>query len=424
MQNWDKNAFHAAWLRHDAQARVKAATDDLLVATAAAETLDGLAGVDTVTYARSNAGVTVQLLTGLGHGGFAAGDQLVSIENLNGSTHDDILGGDGKANTLNGGKGDDALNGHAGNDTLRGGDGNDHLTGGSGADVLAGNAGNDWINYYASASYIRVSLLTGEGSGGDAEGDTISGVENILGSRHSDALGGNGSANVLYGDDGNDVLRGLGGNDVLRGGRGGDRLEGGEGIDWATYAGATDGVTVDLTTGRGYGNEAAGDRLSGIENIEGSNHNDVLTGDDGANTLYGGNGLDTLHGGGGEDRLSGGDGSDFLTGGSGIDIIRGGDGNDLIDAGTGRDIISGGAGNDTIYGGPDPDIICYDAAWNELTATYDGHDYSIWVEAPDGTDHIYTALTIATTTGTYRYDVPTATWVFDSAMTSADWLAG
>ena len=52
------------------------------------------------------------------------------------------------------------------------------------------------------------------------------------------------------------------------------------------------------------------------------------------------------------------------------------------------------------------------------------NDYSIWVVAPDGTDHIFSALTIATLSGTWRYDVPTATWVMDSDTTSADWIAG
>ena len=54
---------------------------------------------------------------------------------------------------------------------------------------------------------------------------------------------------------------------------------------------------------------------------------------------------------------------------------------------------------------------------------YDGRDYSIWVEAPDGRDHVFTALTFATTTGTWRFDVPTQSWRHVSDMTGHDWLA-
>ena len=94
-----------------------------------------------------------------------------------------------------------------------------------------------------------------------------------------------------------------------------------------------------------------------------------------------------------------------------------------LDAGTGEDIVFGGAGNDTIYGGPDPDVICYNFKASDISFSYNGSDYSIWVDAPDGSDHIFTALTIATTTGTYRFDVPTQTWNFDASMTTADWMA-
>ena len=397
--------------------------EDRLRALAGAELPDGGTGRDLVTYMDSTAAVAVKLATGLGYGGYAEGDWLISIENLTGSIFNDRLSGDDRSNVLKGGAGDDALGGNGGNDRLLGGDGNDHLTGGSGADTLIGGDGDDWIHYYDSPAAVTVSLQTHKGSGGHAEGDSINSVENIHGSRHDDVLTGNAADNLIYGDSGNDTLRGRDGNDVLRGGVGADVLNGGRGIDWASYADARDGVVVDLAAGTGSHGEALGDRLVAIENLQGSAHNDVLTGDGGANVLTGGNGYDTLHGEGGNDRLDGGRHKDFLTGGDGEDKILGGSGDDLIDGGTGRDVIKGGAGDDIIYGGPDPDVICYDFAWEDITATYVGSDYSIWVDAPDGRDHIFTALTIATTTGTYRFDVPTKAWVNESAMTGDDWLA-
>ena len=150
---------------------------------------------------------------------------------------------------------------------------------------------------------------------------------------------------------------------------------------------------------------------------------DTLRGDDGNDVLPGCGGSDTLHGLGGDDWLSGGKGRDFILGGSGEDIILGGRGGDTIDAGTGSDLVKGGAGNDLIYGGPDPDVIIYDFAWEDITATYDGSDYSIWIAAPDGLDHVFSALTFATQTGTYRFDVPAQEWVYVSAMTGDGWLA-
>lgn len=255
--------------------------------------------------------------------------------------------------TLDGESGNDTLFGAAGDDTLSGAAGNDTLTGGTGADKLQGGIGRDLASYASSSAGVWVDLTTGKGFGGDAEGDSLTGIEDLQGSGFNDTLLGNSRNNRLIGGNGNDTLNGEGGNDVLNGGRGGDILEGGDGDDMA----------------------------------------------------------------------AGGSGNDFMTGSAGVDTMLGGGGDDLIDAGTGSDIIMGGAGHDTIYGGPDPDVIIYGFSWEQLTVTYDGPTYSFIVTAPDGTDRIYSALTFATTTGTYYFDVPTLTFVYQSAMTGDDWLA-
>ncbi len=199
-------------------------------------------------------------------------------------------------------------------------------------------------------------------------------------------------------------------------------FDGGSGGDIVSYAQSTGAIDVSLITGQGEGGFADGDTYRSIESIEGSAWNDVIEGNNSRNLLAGLAGSDTIHGNGGNDTIRGNAGDDFLTGEDGQDRIIGGAGNDTIDAGTGRDLILGGAGNDTIYGGPDPDVICYYFKASDMTFRYDASDYSIWVEAPDGTDHIFSALTIATTTGTYRFDVPTETWVYDASMTTADWV--
>ena len=71
---------------------------------------------------------------------------------------------------------------------------------------------------------MSVNLATGAVSGGDAAGDTLSGIEQLIGSGFADTLTGNAGANMLWGMGGGDVLTGGGGADVLKGGAGTDRF--------------------------------------------------------------------------------------------------------------------------------------------------------------------------------------------------------
>jgi Ca2+-binding RTX toxin-like protein len=83
-----------------------------------ADYLHGGAGVDTASYFGSAAGVTVNLATGIGKGGDAQGDTLVSIEDLGGSFFDDVLIGNADSNRLGGVAGKDILTGAAGADVF------------------------------------------------------------------------------------------------------------------------------------------------------------------------------------------------------------------------------------------------------------------------------------------------------------------
>jgi Ca2+-binding RTX toxin-like protein len=115
---------------------------------------------------------------------------------------------------------------------------------------------------------------------------------------------------------------GQGGNDILTGGLGADLLDGGTGRDRADYRFSKEGVTVDLAKGAGAGGDAEGDVLKAVENISGSNLDDMLTGDDRVNRLVGRQGNDTLLGGAGNDVLVGGSGADHHDGGDGIDTAE------------------------------------------------------------------------------------------------------
>ena len=146
----------------------------------------------------------VNLQSGTGAGGSAAGDTLSGVENVVGSYRDDVLTGDGGGNGLWG-------------DT-----GNDILDGGLGADRLDGGAGIDAVSYARSSLGVTVDLGAGTARFGDAQGDVLTNVENLIGSARGDTLTGNSGTNMLSGEDSNDRLTGAGGGDVLNGGLGGD----------------------------------------------------------------------------------------------------------------------------------------------------------------------------------------------------------
>ncbi|WP_202329077.1 M10 family metallopeptidase C-terminal domain-containing protein [Mesorhizobium sp. L-8-3] len=189
------------------------AGNDLLVGGAGADRLYGGTGIDTASYYAAAGGVTVSLASPATNAGEAKGDLNSSIENLSGSAYGDRLFGNAAANALDGSGG------------------NDLLTGGAGADRLVGGAGRDTASYATSASGVSVSLTTRLGSTGDAKGDTLAGIENLIGSGHADRLAGDAGNNVLRSYRGADHLWGGSGNDVLFGGADNDTLSGGSGAD-------------------------------------------------------------------------------------------------------------------------------------------------------------------------------------------------
>jgi Ca2+-binding RTX toxin-like protein len=107
--------------------------------------LDGGTGVDTASYDMSTEGVFVDLESSTGQGGDAAGDFYVSIENVIGSHHDDVLAGHDADNVLNGQQGHDILKGGGGTDALWGGGDDDELLGENGVDTLHGGFGSDTV---------------------------------------------------------------------------------------------------------------------------------------------------------------------------------------------------------------------------------------------------------------------------------------
>jgi Ca2+-binding RTX toxin-like protein len=344
--------------------------NDLIFGGLGFDQINGGDGIDTVSFEDSNEGVSMTLSpTGdfQGSRGTAEGDTYVDVENVIGSSFDDILQGNDVANVLSGGGGNDLFISDRGADTILGGDGIDTMQ-------------------YEGEQGVNVSLRTHLGHGGEAEGDFLSSIENLTGTNADDVLEGDDGVNVLNGHGGNDIIRGGAGSDTINGGEGNDiliggagadtlnggfSLTGGDGIDTASYAGSASAVTVSLATGIGHGGDAEGDRLSLIDNLIGSEFDDTLIGDANANRLDGGAGADRLDGGLGIDTAgysdssaavsvdlttgmgTGGDaqgdtliGIENLVGSRFNDVLRGNEASNTIEGGGGLDTMSGGAGAD------------------------------------------------------------------------------
>jgi RTX calcium-binding nonapeptide repeat (4 copies) len=94
-----------------------------------------------------------------------------------------------------------------------------------------------------------------------------------------------------------------------------------------------------------------------IENAIGSAYDDLIVGNDVANTLQGKAGNDTLSGGERQDRLFGDADNDILYGGIGSDILYGGIGNDILYGDSENDLLLGEAGNDTLNGNVGDDVL-------------------------------------------------------------------
>jgi serralysin len=297
--------------------------DDVYMVDSAADVVNELAGqgTDTVVTALTHtlaAHVENLLLTG------------TAIINGTGNALNNVLTGNSAANVLTGGAGDDTyvvdaadttiealgggtdtvqsmvtwtlaaevenltLTGTAGingtgnalNNTLTGNAAVNVLNGGLGADALRGGLGNDV--YYVDNVADVVTELVNEGT------DTIySSVSYTLGANQEHLV--LNAATAIHGT-GNE----LGNN--LHAGAGDNVIDGGLGADTVFYSTATAGVTVSLALSTAQATGASGnDTLLNIENLTGSNHNDILTGNALGNLINGGAGADMMRGGLGND---------------------------------------------------------------------------------------------------------------------------
>jgi Tol biopolymer transport system component len=154
------------------------------------------------------------------------------------------------------------------------------------------------------------------GTGGD---NTLTGNPVV-----AEVICGFGGNDTITGQDG-DILMGDAGNDKLSIVAGRGTLNGGLGNDTASFEGAATDIAASLISGfaqRVGTDPLEGVALVGIENLIGSDNDDVLTGSNGKNKLTGRLGDDDLSGLGKPDTLNSRDGirkNDSVDGGSGSD---------------------------------------------------------------------------------------------------------
>ncbi len=160
--------------------------DDHLSGGAGANIIAGDEGFDTVDYAFSEVGVTVDLHeVAPPMGSPITRDFLFGIEAVMGSAHNDEIIGNASENYLFGDAGDDILRAEGGHDTLDGGDGNDALyASAEGGDLLVGGKGRDVM--HAGAGVDTFVFHPGDTTWSPAQDD--SSVDVIVGFQVGDKL--------------------------------------------------------------------------------------------------------------------------------------------------------------------------------------------------------------------------------------------
>ncbi len=258
------------------------------------DSLDGGADTDNANmglamsaYAFSRVGSVVTVTDGEG----AEGDGIDTLQNvetltdINGTVFNLILDGAGTA-------AQDVLVGDGGANTITGGGGNDIVFAGGGADriVLAIGAGADTVNGGDGLDTVAFT--------GDATAEVISGAGGVL-TRNGVAVGQTTSIETFEftGGLGNDTLTGADGADRFNWtvGAGSDSISGGTGIDTLAITGNGDSETIDLsgatiTRAVGAGTPATIAATSSVETF-------VVAAGAGADTIVSGAGNDTIDGG-------------------------------------------------------------------------------------------------------------------------------
>jgi Ca2+-binding RTX toxin-like protein len=349
--------------------------NDLFIGGAGADEMYGGGGTDTVSYEASTSGVSLNLDSFPERGtGDAEGDRFNSIEHFRLTDFDDVLSGNEVSEAWGLG-GNDILEGG----TLHGGEGDDILRGSN----LDGGDGIDLADYSLRSEAITVDLSLGL----QANGSTVTGMENVTGTRFADSITGDAGDNIITGGRGADALDGGGGDNTFV-------FAAGDGIDTIAnfVAGGTDdrlqvsGFESFVLVQEGADLRVVFDATNSVL-LLGVNINDftasdiniaervVSTGSEIDQEFPGTSEIDEIFGLGGIDILHGLEGNDILEGGTGNDTLHGGAGDDLFrfNAGDGHDTIT-----DFFPGGDDRIQV---TGYNSVTLVQEGDDLRLVFDA-------------------------------------------
>jgi Ca2+-binding RTX toxin-like protein len=304
---------------------------DTIIGAEGNDTLDGGEdGFDRADYRTSPAAIIATFdaaaATGIVQDGFGSTDTLIAIERITGSDFNDTITGGAGNEFVGAVGGDDVLTGGDGYDTLlyiiapsgvtvnlesgtaSGGNGNDTFTGfeavagsnfddvliGSNSDVpedFEGRGGNDFIDggggaengvlYFDSPEGVNVNLTTGKAEDGLGTVDTLVNIQNVIGSSVDD---------VLIGDKSNNVFTPLGGSDRIDGRGGFDT------VNFVNWSPSPVGVLVDLRNGFSIDGEGTERKILHIEEVVGSEFDDIVLGNRADNIFVGVSGNDFFDG--------------------------------------------------------------------------------------------------------------------------------
>lgn len=290
-------------------------TDTLTFADAngAADDLNNVTGIETITLGNTTTNVVVTTVDAL-----VASGATLTVNGSSLTTGTMTWNGAAETNgkfSITGGGAADTIIGGAGNDTINGGVGADSITAGAGNDSLLGGAGNDIF-------VLGVHLTSADTISGEGHSDTLT---------FTDA---NGAA-----DDLNNVT----------------------GIETIILGNTTTDVVVTTVNAMLIADTSL--TVDGTALTTGT-----LTWDGSAETnatfnITGGDAADTITGGSVNDTILGGTGDDVITGRGGLDSLDGGAGNDAFLFASAAEL----AADVTVIGGSETDTIRMDTGSTALT---------------------------------------------------------
>jgi Ca2+-binding RTX toxin-like protein len=189
-------------------------TRDVISGNNGDDTINGGAGSDTIEGGRGG-----DIISGGSGNDILAADRVNRFDDfdgttsqLNGDDGNDTIYGGAKGDIVDGGNNNDFLFGQNGNDTISGGNGNDRLNGGVGDDQLDGGEGVDTADYsdlvfngvFGTVPRLDINLATGQAQHSSTNNaltwtDTVSSIENVIGTSGNDRFIGDGNDNVFDG---------------------------------------------------------------------------------------------------------------------------------------------------------------------------------------------------------------------------------